>query len=97
MCSININVGPSLTFDPSECLTCRLLWTHLATLPFDFSGLGNRIPTFVDVELFGEGFVLKVGILVKVLREKHTAVSVSVREVNKKRVKLPTHKVYSVS
>lgn len=70
MCSININVGPSMTFDPSECLSSRLLWTHLASLPFDFSGLGNRIPTFVDVELFGEGFVLKVGILVKVLHEK---------------------------
>lgn len=64
---------PVWPLTPPECLPwTRLLWTHLASLPFDLSGLGNRIPTFVDIKLFGEGFVLKVGILVKVLHEEKT-------------------------
>lgn len=44
--------------------------THLSSFPFDFSRLGNRIPALVYIELFGEGFVLKVRILVKILQKR---------------------------
>lgn len=42
--------------------------TNLPRFPFDFSRLRNRIPAFIYIKLFGEGFVLEVRVLVKVLQ-----------------------------
>lgn len=69
--------------------------THLPSLPLDLGGLGNRIPTLVDVELLGEDFVVEVGILIKELEEEEGRVS----RVGGDSPELTwsTHKLYSVT
>lgn len=51
--------------------------TNLSSFPFDFSWLGNRVSALIYIKLFGEGFVLKVRILVKILQKrKHICISI---------------------
>lgn len=44
--------------------------TNLSSFPFDFSRFRNRISALVYIKLFGEGFVLEVWILIKILQKK---------------------------
>lgn len=46
--------------------------TNLSSFPFDFGGFGHRISALVNVKLFGEGFVLKVWVLIKILQNRDT-------------------------
>lgn len=76
--------------------------TDLSGFPFDFGGFGDGISALVYVKLFGEGFVLKVWILVKILREtEHHIVTrlsqTSVHSEHRNTVKQKTHKIYSIS
>ena len=49
---------------------CKAVWTNLSSFPFDFSWFRNRISALVYIKLFGEGFVLEVWILIKILQKK---------------------------
>lgn len=44
--------------------------TNLSSFPFDFRWFGNRVAALVYIKLFGEGFVLEVWILIKILQER---------------------------
>lgn len=77
--------------------------TNLSSFPFDFSWFGNRISALIYIKFFGEGFVLKVRILVKILQKRKHICVTSVSEYGmtfrmyKYQVSQTTHKIYSIS